>query len=94
METGDRLVERRRGFREGESQERSPEIRSREERRAGDGADADRSGQAPIIRMVNLVIKEALRQRASDIHMEPKEQQWLVRIRVDGTNGVVEVLGS
>ncbi len=47
-------------------------------------ADVDSSGQAPIIRMVNLVIKEALRQRASDIHMEPTEGDMRVRYRIDG----------
>ncbi len=41
-------------------------------------------GEAPVIRMVNLVIKEALRQRASDIHIEPLEQGMRVRFRIDG----------
>ncbi len=49
-----------------------------------EGADTDAGEQAPIIRMVNLVIKEALRQRASDIHMEPTEGDMRVRYRVDG----------
>ena len=40
--------------------------------------------EAPVIRMVNLVIKEALRQRASDIHIEPLEQGMRVRFRIDG----------
>jgi type IV pilus assembly protein PilB len=47
-------------------------------------ADMDTSGQPPIIRMVNLVIKEALRQRASDIHMESTETDMRVRYRIDG----------
>ncbi|MBF0569547.1 MAG: Flp pilus assembly complex ATPase component TadA [Candidatus Omnitrophica bacterium] len=50
----------------------------------GAAADADTGEQAPIIRMVNLVIKEALHQRASDIHMEPTETDMRVRYRVDG----------
>jgi type IV pilus assembly protein PilB len=49
-----------------------------------DDANVDTSEQAPIIRMVNLVIKEALRQRASDIHMEPTEGDMRVRYRIDG----------
>ncbi|MFH0753326.1 MAG: GspE/PulE family protein [Candidatus Omnitrophota bacterium] len=49
-----------------------------------DGSDVDTSEQAPVIRMVNLVIKEALRQRASDIHMEPTEADMRVRYRIDG----------
>ncbi len=47
-------------------------------------SDADAGEQAPIIRMVNLVIKEAIKQRASDIHMEPTEQDMRVRYRIDG----------
>jgi len=41
-------------------------------------------GEAPVIRIVNLVIKEALRQRASDIHIEPQELGMRVRFRIDG----------
>ncbi len=44
----------------------------------------DAVGEAPVIRIVNLVIKEALRQRASDIHIEPLEQGMRVRFRIDG----------
>ncbi|MEI6438106.1 MAG: GspE/PulE family protein [Candidatus Omnitrophota bacterium] len=55
-----------------------------------DGADVDGSEQAPVIRMVNLVLKEALRQRASDVHMEPTEGHMRVRYRVDGV--LVDVL--
>ncbi len=40
--------------------------------------------EAPVIRIVNLVIKEALRQRASDIHIEPQELGMRVRFRIDG----------
>src|SRR3990167_7827150 len=39
------------------------------------GSSVDESEEAPIIRMVNLVIKEALKQRASDIHLEPTVDQ-------------------
>lgn len=52
--------------------------------------DADSGDEAPIIRMVNLIIREALRQRASDIHMEPSETAMRVRYRIDGV--LVEVL--
>jgi type IV pilus assembly protein PilB len=40
--------------------------------------------EAPVIRIVNLIIKEALRQRASDIHIEPQETGMRVRFRIDG----------
>ncbi len=54
------------------------------EGQAGETHDASEGEQAPIIRMVNLVVKEAIRQRASDIHMEPTEQGMRVRFRIDG----------
>ena len=46
--------------------------------------EAQAGAEAPVIRIVNLVIKEALRQRASDIHIEPLEQGMRVRFRIDG----------
>lgn len=46
--------------------------------------DSDEGEKAPIIRMVNLVIKEALKRRASDIHLEPMADGLRVRYRVDG----------
>ncbi len=44
----------------------------------------DAGEQAPIIRIVNLVIKEAIKQRASDIHIEPTFEELRVRYRIDG----------
>ena len=46
---------------------------------------ADEGEQAPIIRLVNLVIREAIKQRASDIHIEPMSDCMRVRYRIDGT---------
>lgn len=40
--------------------------------------------EAPIIKLVNLIILEAVRNRASDIHIEPDESVLRVRYRVDG----------
>jgi len=46
---------------------------------------------APIIRMINVLLTQALRQRASDIHIEPYEGRSVVRFRVDGAlQNVVE----
>ena len=39
---------------------------------------------APVIRMVNMILVEALRSRASDIHIEPQERALRLRYRVDG----------
>ncbi|MBI4355338.1 MAG: Flp pilus assembly complex ATPase component TadA [Candidatus Omnitrophica bacterium] len=42
------------------------------------------SARAPIVKMVDLMLAEALKKRASDIHIEPYETQVRVRYRVDG----------
>lgn len=47
-------------------------------------SSVDESEKAPIIRLVNLIVQEALRQRASDIHIEPMVDNVRVRYRVDG----------
>src|SRR5436305_216907 len=39
---------------------------------------------APVIRMINALLTQALREEASDIHIEPYEQTSVVRFRVDG----------
>ena len=49
-----------------------------------DDAHVDESEKAPIIRMVNLIVKEAIKQRASDIHMEPMDDGMRIRYRIDG----------
>ena len=48
-------------------------------------ADADMSeSDAPIIKLVSLIIMEAFRSRASDIHLEPMPKKFRVRYRIDG----------
>jgi len=50
-----------------------------------DDADAEKMAeQAPIIRLANAVIQQAIADRASDIHVEPHERHVRVRYRVDG----------
>jgi len=44
----------------------------------------DLASEAPVIRLVNLIIQRAVELRASDIHIEPFENQLKVRYRVDG----------
>ncbi|NLB59788.1 MAG: Flp pilus assembly complex ATPase component TadA [Lentisphaerae bacterium] len=45
---------------------------------------------APIIKLVSLIIMEARRNRASDIHLEPMEQRFRIRYRIDGNLQEVE----
>ena len=47
-----------------------------------DGATVD--ADAPIIKLVNSIIVEAFRSRASDIHLEPLAKRFRVRYRIDG----------
>ena len=44
----------------------------------------DETATAPIVKLVNLAISEALKKRASDIHIEPQEDDLRVRFRIDG----------
>ncbi len=50
----------------------------------------DLASEAPVIRLVNLVIQRAVEQRASDIHIEPFENRLKVRYRIDGVLHEVE----
>jgi general secretion pathway protein E/type IV pilus assembly protein PilB len=52
----------------------------------GDGVNPEdvSDEDAPIIKYVHSVIKDALEMRASDIHMEPLEKKFRIRFRVDG----------
>ena len=50
----------------------------------------DIASEAPVIRLVNLLITQAVEARASDIHIEPMENELRVRYRVDGVLRPVE----
>ena len=42
------------------------------------------SGEAPVIKLANLIIVQAIKDRASDIHLEPFEKNMRLRYRIDG----------
>jgi general secretion pathway protein E len=44
----------------------------------------DMASEAPVIRLVNAMIADAIEKRASDIHIEPFEKEFRIRFRVDG----------
>jgi len=50
----------------------------------GHAAEQESALDAPIIRLVHALIAEAIRRRASDIHLEPLERRFRVRYRIDG----------
>ncbi len=42
-------------------------------------------GEAPVVRLVNVVMASAIQRGASDIHIEPYEKEYRIRYRIDGT---------
>ncbi|TVS11414.1 MAG: type II secretion system protein GspE [Wenzhouxiangella sp.] len=50
----------------------------------------DLASEAPVIRLVNLILQRAVESRASDIHIEPFENRLKVRYRIDGVLQEVE----
>ena len=50
----------------------------------------DLASEAPVIRLVNLILQRAVESRASDIHIEPFENRLKVRYRIDGVLSEVE----
>lgn len=49
-----------------------------------DATLTDLANQAPIVRFVNLVLQQAIKDQASDIHFEPFHEQFRIRCRIDG----------
>ena len=67
----------------------APEDTANPQHTAGaDDADAehlrDLASEAPVVRLVNDLIKDALANRASDIHVEPYRDRLRIRLRIDG----------
>lgn len=50
----------------------------------GEGSTEGEGGDAPIIKMVTMMLLEAYNTRTSDIHLEPLEKRFRVRFRIDG----------
>ncbi len=44
----------------------------------------DETGAAPVVKLVNLILTQAIDERASDIHFEPFERRITIRFRIDG----------
>ncbi|MGH9458903.1 MAG: type IV-A pilus assembly ATPase PilB [Thermoanaerobaculia bacterium] len=45
---------------------------------------AEASEEAPVVKLVNLILTDAIKRGASDIHIEPYEKEFRVRFRIDG----------
>jgi len=55
-----------------------------EEENINAGALQKGSEEAPVVRLVNMVLIDAIRKGASDIHIEPYEKHYRIRFRIDG----------
>lgn len=47
-------------------------------------AEAQFIGNAPGVKLANMILEQAVKQRASDVHLEPREDDLRVRFRIDG----------
>ena len=70
------------------------DIDSTPDYQAGDPENVDQlrdmASEGPVIRLVNLIITRAIEKRASDIHLEPFQENFRVRYRIDGVLHDVE----
>jgi type II secretory ATPase GspE/PulE/Tfp pilus assembly ATPase PilB-like protein len=55
-----------------------------EERSEAETGGEEAAHQAPVIRFVDLLLRQAVKSRASDVHIEPQADSTVVRVRVDG----------
>jgi len=56
-----------------------------EEEKAESAKDLEMASQdAPVIKLVNLILTDAIKKKASDIHIEPFEDEFRIRYRIDG----------
>ena len=65
------------------------EVGGQEDSLERDAAEADISSEAaatkpPVIRFVDLLLSQAVKSRASDVHIEPQEKSMMIRMRIDG----------
>jgi len=54
------------------------------QRKEGDAEGGSEEGDAPVIRLVSMILTDACKMKASDIHLEPMEKHFRVRFRIDG----------
>jgi len=62
-----------------------PDVELQTEQDQLDLADLEKSAdEAPIVKLVNIILTDAVKRGASDIHVEPYEKEYRVRFRIDG----------
>ena len=60
------------------------EIRDEELLEADIRSEEEAASKAPVIRFVDLLLGQAVKRKASDVHLEPQEKMMVVRMRIDG----------
>ncbi len=55
-----------------------------EEAADGNSDSEEEAGKAPVIQFVDLLLSQAVKSRASDVHIEPQEKTMMIRMRIDG----------
>jgi type IV pilus assembly protein PilB len=68
------------------------EMADEEEDQSAMAAQANSADDAPIVRYVNNLIEQAVMNRASDLHLEPTEDEMRVRYRIDGVLHEVDIV--
>ncbi|NLH41557.1 MAG: Flp pilus assembly complex ATPase component TadA [Planctomycetes bacterium] len=69
---------------ENDAEEEAAENITVEERPDAETGGEEAANQAPVIRFVDLMLRQAVKNRASDVHIEPQAESTAVRLRVDG----------
>lgn len=78
-----------------DSQLHAFEVRDALRREAANLETVNVNEEAPVVRVVQMMITQGLRDRASDIHIEPHDDKIRIRFRIDGAlNDVLELPGS
>lgn len=67
-----------------ELEEETPQVEDVEFKNLDERDIVSMAAEAPIIKLVNHILYQAVKQEASDIHIEPYEKELLVRYRIDG----------
>ena len=62
------------------------------EQRSESALENEETNSAPTVKLVNSILERAVTEKASDIHVEPREENMVVRLRVDGRlNTILEI---
>ncbi len=67
-----------------ETEGKGTDVELLKEKEEGEASDVEAAEEAPVVKLVNMMLSDAVKARASDIHIEPYEKSVRVRYRIDG----------